>query len=84
MIIDIIDKTAIGPFDDYCDGYARPGASGMGYVSVLKVSTGVTQATDDTLLDGIVAYDLAEANDAYIGQINMETAPSFSGVAGHI
>ena len=31
---------AIGPFDDYCDGYGNPGASGIGYVSVLKLSTG--------------------------------------------
>jgi hypothetical protein len=33
-------KGAIGPFDDYCDGYGNPGASGIGYVSVLKLSTG--------------------------------------------
>lgn len=79
-----IDKEAIGPFKRYCDGYGRPGAKGIGYVSVLKVSTGVVDKTDDTLLDSIVAYDRAEANDAYIGQINMLTASSFSGLAGQI
>lgn len=77
-------KEAIGPFKRYCDGYGRPGAKGIGYVSVLKVSTGVVEKTDDTLLDGIVAYDRAEANDAYIGQINMETASSFCGLTGQI
>ncbi|MCP4838395.1 MAG: histidine decarboxylase, pyruvoyl type [Planctomycetes bacterium] len=80
----IINKEAIGPFKQYCDGYGRPGAQGIGYVSVLKVSTGVVEKTDDLLLDDIVAYDRAEANDAYIGQINMETASSFCGVAGQI
>ena len=39
---------------------------------------------DDFLLDDIVAYDRAEANDAYIGQINMETASSFCGIAGQV
>ena len=82
--IDSINKEAIGPFKRYCDGYGRPGAKGIGYVSVLKVSTGVVEKTDDTLLDSIVAYDRAEANDAYIGQINMETASSFCGLAGQI
>ena len=84
MSVKIINKTAIGPFDNYCDGYARPGAEGIGYVSVVKVATGVVEKTDDTLLDGIVAYDRAEANDAYIGQINMETASSFCGITGQI
>jgi len=79
-----IDKTAIGPFKKYCDGYGCPGAEGNGYVSVLKVSTGVVGKTDDILVDDIVAYDRAEANDAYIGQINMETASSFCGVNGQI
>jgi len=78
------DKTAISPFDDYCDGYGMPGAKGQGYVSVLKVSTGVAEKSDDMLLDGIVTYDKAEATDAYIGQINMITASSFNGLIGSI
>ena len=40
--------------------------------------------TDDLLIDGIIAYDRAEATDAYIGQINMITASSFNGVMGNI
>lgn len=79
-----IDKTAIGPFRRYCDGYARPGAQGLGYVSVLKLATGVVAKPLDTVLDGIVAYDRAEANTAYIGQINMETASSFCGITGQV
>ncbi len=79
-----IDKTAISPYSRYCDGYARPGAEGNGYVSVLKVATGTVTKTSDFLLDDIVAYDRAEANGAYIGQINMETASSFCGLAGQV
>lgn len=79
-----IDKLAISPFDDYCDGYGCPGAQGLGYVTTLKVSTGTVARTDDLLLDDIVVYDKAECSDAYIGQINMLTASSFCGVAGQI
>lgn len=80
----VLDKTAISPFDQYCDGYGMPGADGLGYVSVLKVSTGEVKKSNDTLIDDIIAYDRAEAADAYIGQINMLTASSFNGPAGSI
>lgn len=79
-----VDKTAISFYNKYCDGYGAPGSTGNGYVSVLKVSVGKIKKTDDILIDGIVAYDKAEVNDAYIGQINMLTASSFCGVAGQI
>lgn len=79
-----IDKTAISPYENYCDGYGAPGAQGNGYVSVLKVSVGIVEKTDDFLLDGIVSYDRAEINDAYVGQINMLTASSFCGIAGQV
>ena len=79
-----IDKTAISPYEYYCDGYGAPGAQGNGYVSVLKVSVGTVEKTDDFLLDGIVSYDRAEINDAYVGQINMLTASSFCGIAGQV
>ncbi len=75
---------AIGPFDDYCDGYGNPGASGVGYVAVLKISTGTVAKTMDTVLEGIVSYDRAEKNDAYAGQINMIAASSFCGLNGAV
>jgi len=78
------DHRAIGPFDAYCDGYGRPGAQGLGYVCVLKVATATVEKSDDALLDGIVALDRAEAAQAYLGQINMETASSFCGIAGQV
>ena len=77
-------KGAVGPFDDYCDGYGNPGASGIGYISVLKLSTGTVAKTLDTVLEGIVSYDRAEKNDAYAGQINMIAASSFTGINGAV
>jgi histidine decarboxylase len=75
---------AIGPFEDYCDGYGNPGASGAGYVCVLKLSTGTVAKKMDTVLEGIVSYDRAEKNDAYAGQINMVAASSFCGLNGAV
>ncbi|EFA22547.1 histidine decarboxylase, pyruvoyl type [Bifidobacterium gallicum] len=79
-----LDRTAISPYDCYCDGYGMPGAYGNGYVNILKVSSGVVDKTDDALIDGIVTYDKAECADAYVGQINMLTASSFCGIMGQI
>ena len=75
---------AVGPFDDYCGGYGNPGSSGIGYVSVLKLSTGMVLKEMDTVLEGIVSYDRAEKNDAYAGQINMIAASSFNGINGAV
>jgi len=75
---------AVSPFDEYCDGYGNPGTSGLGYISVLKLSTGVVKKQMDDVLDGIVCYDRAEAADAYVGQINMITASSFNGLNGAV
>jgi histidine decarboxylase len=75
---------AVGPFDTYCDGYGNPGASGLGYISILKLETGTVRADMDEVLEGIVSYDRAEALGAYIGQINMITASSFNGLNGAV
>ena len=76
---------AVSPFDPYCMGYLNPGASGFGYISTLKLSTGIVSTAGlDTGTEGIVSYDRCEKNDAYIGQINMLTASSFCGVNGAV
>lgn len=84
LTLDQITTGAVGPFDDYCDGYGNPGASGLGYISVLKLSTGMVAKKMDKGLEGIVSYDRAEKNDAYAGQINMITASSFNGLNGAV
>jgi histidine decarboxylase len=75
---------AVGPFEDYCDGYGNPGTSRVGYISVLTLSTGKVEKKMDHVLEGIVSYDRAEANDAYVGQINMIAASSFCGLNGAV
>lgn len=82
-LTDVVDG-AVGPFDRFCDGYGNAGSSGLGYVSVLTLSTGKVLKKMDTVLEGIVSYDRAEANDAYIGQINMLAASSFCGITGAV
>ena len=77
-------NNAIGPFPSNCAGYMNPPAGGWGYVAALKLSIGTVEADMDEGLDGIVSYDRAECEDAYIGQINMLTASSFCGVNGAV
>ncbi|MFH0880391.1 MAG: histidine decarboxylase, pyruvoyl type [Lentisphaerota bacterium] len=67
-------KGAVGPFEKYCDGSGNAGASGLGYICALILDIGMVEQDMDTVLNGIVAYDRAEAKGAYIGQINMMVA----------
>lgn len=73
---------AVGPFEDYCDGYGNPGASGGGYLSAVALQLGVADQRYDAGLDSIVAFDRASATGTYSGQINMLAASSFSGANG--
>ena len=84
LTIEDVVNGAIGPFDSYCDGYGNPGASGLGYISVLTLQIGTVTSDMDEVLQEIVAYDRAEAGGTYIGQINMITASSFNGVNGAV
>jgi len=79
-----IDRISINTYKQFSRGYMEPGNIGNGYVAGLKVDAGVRDKTDDDVLDGIVSYDRAETKNAYIGQINMTTASSFSGPQGHV
>lgn len=84
MKLEEIINGAIGPFDNYADGYGNLGASGHGYISVLKLETGCVKADMDKVLEGIVSYDRAETNGTYVGQINMVAASSFNGLNGAV
>ncbi len=83
LLTDVVHG-AIGPFSDHCDGYGNPGATGLGYITVLTLETGRGQNDLDEVLNGIVAFDNAEASGTYIGQINMIQASSFNGSNGAI
>lgn len=80
---EIVDG-AVGAFPNNCAGYLNPGASGLGYIAALTLSVGKVKADMDIGLEGIVSYDRCEADDAYIGQINMLTASSFCGLNGAV
>ncbi len=84
LTIEDVVNGAVGPFDSYCDGYGNPGASGLGYISVLTLEIGTVASDMDVVLEEIVAYDRAEAGGTYIGQINMITASSFNGINGAV
>ncbi|WP_041354972.1 histidine decarboxylase, pyruvoyl type [Nitrosococcus halophilus] len=86
MSLTEIVKGAVGPFPSHSDGYGNPGASGLGYISVVTLQTGQTlkelalPGQQGAGLDGTVAFDRAEATGTYIGQINLIVASSFSGL----
>jgi histidine decarboxylase len=85
MVMTLADTVAgaTGPYERFCDGYGNPGASGLGYVTVLKLEIGVIPLGDlDEVLAEIVSYDSAEATGTYLGQINAITASSFCGPGG--
>lgn len=74
---------AVGPFAGCCDGYGNPGATGLGYVNVMKLEIGQAPVGEmDEVLAHIVSYDNAETTGTYIGQINAVTASSFCGPRG--
>lgn len=93
-------NNAVSSEAEYCTGYQNPVASGNGYITTIKLSTGLVDTTpwkdiqffkgkDDVIefdegCTNIVSYDRCECNDAYIGAINMLTASSFSGLQGAI
>lgn len=67
--------------DDYCYGYGNVDTNGY-YVTTVKLETGkvnIKGLGKDEVLEGIVAFDRAQRNGAYTGQMNMITVSSFSG-----
>lgn len=77
-----IVKGAIGPFEKHSDGYGNPGASGLGYISVLTLETGMAAADLNRKINNLLPFDKAEAAGTYIGQINLIQASSFAGPNG--
>lgn len=77
-------QLSISPYDNYCVGYSGQGR----YITALVMGIGAFKEkfshVGSDLLDSIVAYDRAEADDAYIGQINMSIVSSFCGPEGLI
>jgi len=79
-----IIKTALSPYDYYCTGYPGKG----NYFTALVMAIGTFKKSfshsGSDILDKIVAYDRAEVDETYIGQINMSLVSSFCGPQGLI
>lgn len=77
---------AISPYNSFCSGYGNPGASGDSYLVGLVFGIGKTKIELNhdgiSILDSINAFDRAEVEKTYIGQINMVTVSSFCGPMG--
>ena len=61
--------------DNYCYGCGNVDTNGY-YITTVKLDTGnvsIKGLGKDEVLEGIIAYDRAERNGAYIDQINMIT-----------
>lgn len=81
-LLEIISGT-IGPYDCYCDGSQRQNYLCAITLSCSKVLKEFYHKGSKTL-DEINAFDSAEVEGVYIGQINMITATSFCGPMGAI
>jgi histidine decarboxylase len=77
-------RNAVSPYAGYCTGYSGQGA----YVCALTLAIGSFRDpcghSGFNVLDSIKAFDMAETEAAYIGQINMVTVSSFCGPEGLI
>ncbi len=75
-------------YDQYCTGYQNPDNEGPGYILGVSLNIGAAPISfgspDTQMLDEINAFDIAEAEGTYLGQINMIKVSSFCGPQGLI
>jgi histidine decarboxylase len=79
---DRIIKGAESPHDNYCMGYPGQGPYFTGFVMSSSAVPTKLGNKGSSVLDRINAFDMAEVNDTYLGQINMITVSSFCGPHG--
>ena len=79
---------AIGPYKKNCAAFGNPsGPKTPNYVNICKLGLGkikLDKSTQnwDEVTKGILAYDRAETNGAFLGQLNVIAASSFIGPHG--
>lgn len=81
------EEIITSPYDNFCGGYGNPGNTGRGYLLGTVLGVGkvkVSETAGSDLLEKIEAFDLAEIEGTYLGQINMITVSSFCGPEGKI
>ena len=78
----------IGPYKKHCAAFGNPsGPKTPNYINICKLGLGkmkIDASTKqwDTTTKGILAYDRAETDSAYLGQVNVISASSFIGPSG--
>ena len=80
-------RNIIGKSDQHCEGFGLNSGSNNYIMGVnIAVAKSLTQFTHEgsCVLDQINAFDLAETESAYLGQINMIEVSSFCGINGII
>ena len=86
--IEKIIMGAIGPYKENCAAFGNPsGPNTPNYVNICKLGVGkikLDKTTNnwDDVTKGILSYDRAETNGAYLGQLNVIAASSFIGPHG--
>lgn len=75
-------------YNSHCTGYQNPDNLGPGYIlgtclEIGKVPISFRHPGSD-MLDRINAFDMAEAQGTYLGQVNMITVSSFCGIQGSV
>ena len=81
--IENIIMGAVGPYENNCAAFGNPaGPKTPNYINVCKLSIGkipLDKSTNkwDMVTKGILAYDRAETNGAFLGQLNVLAASSF-------
>lgn len=79
---------AVSPYRDRCDGQGNPTSKTGDYLlgTVIEVGVAPISLSHDgsSMLDKINAFDMAERNSSYIGQVNMSIVSSFCGPRGVI
>lgn len=79
---------SIAPYAKECSAFLNAaGPANCHYLNVCKLSIGQVKIDifppgADDLTEGILAYDRAETNDGYMGQLNVVAASSFIGPGG--
>lgn len=77
-------RSSIGEYEQFCTGYNGVGGYCLALVMGIGIAEEIYSYSGSNMLDSIVAYDDAEVEDAYIGQINMIMVSSFCGPQGAI
>lgn len=78
----------LSPYDKFCNGYAGDSNIDKGYILGVSIGIGISKSKlshqGSNLLDEINAFDLAEIDGPYLGQLNMSIVSSFCGPQGLI